>query len=166
MLPVITDSSRNSEPPANALLRIGPKRYSYPPLAAALKDDRCRRVGAVLLLAATQYSAPPLLLNIGDELAWLSNGRFLSTPHRVTDRSASPPARLALIYFFAASYDAVLEPHVRRGEVRRYDGARLAGRFTYNYRTASAAQRDAFDTWAKEAGLPAAEHMSTGKSEL
>ena len=84
----------------------------------------------------------------------------------MTDRSASPPARLALIFFFAASYDAVLKPHVRRGDVKRYGGARLAGRFTYNYRTASAAQRDAFDAWAKEAGLPAVEHVSTDRSEL
>ena len=38
------------------------------------------------------------------------------------------------------------------GEPRRFD-VQVAGRHTYNFRTASAEQRGIFDAWARSAGL-------------
>ena len=104
---------------------------------------------------------PPLLLNLGDEMVWLTNGKLRATPHRVVDRmahGATRGPRLALIFFYAAAYDAVLMPHVDAGETptRR---PMLVGRHTYNFRTALPAQRDTFDAWARDVGLLAAEDV-------
>lgn len=114
-----------------------------------------------------------LLLNLGDEMAWLSNGRFLSTPHRVVDRTAEGTPvgrRLALIFFYAAAYDALLVPHVSAGDRPKFEPL-LVGRHTYNFRTAPAAQQHTFDEWARSVGLLASgdEHgtaLHMAKEEL
>lgn len=77
-----------------------------------------------------------LLLNVGDMLHRLTNGRFLSTPHRVVerggDREGARKARMALIFFFAPAYDALLEPVVEEGGEAKFDPV-VAGRLTHNY---------------------------------
>ena len=98
-------------------------------------------------LRVSHEDLPPnaLVFNCGDTLRLLSNGRFLSTPHRVVD-DAPPgqmmPDRLALCYFFAPSYDAEIRP--LGGE----SGASLlGGQVTHGLRTCSRAQRQEFERW-------------------
>ena len=67
---------------------------------------------------------------------------FLSTPHRVVDRTPEgvpKPDRLALIYFCAAGYDVSLSPHTRllnEALERPRFAPVLAGMLTHNYLTA------------------------------
>ena len=93
----------------------------------------------------------PLLLNIGDSMHCLSNRRFLSTPHRVVDRTPAGETqtqRTALIYFALAPYDALLEPHAPPGPSgpARID-AYIAGTRSHAYSTAPEEERAAFDAW-------------------
>jgi len=64
--------------------------------------------------------------NLGDMLERLTNGRYVSTPHRV--RNASATGRLSFPYFFDPSWDATVpalpiaaEPAA--DERPRWDGA-------------------------------------------
>ena len=101
---------------------------------------------------------PPgaLVLNIGDAMHHLSNGVFLSTPHRVVDIVSSNAAqnamrrRLALCYFFAPAYDVQLVPvgeaiGVSNGECEV--PSQLGGLWTHNYRVAPTEEQEAFDLW-------------------
>ena len=104
------------------------------------------------LVDPAAFPAGALLLNTADSMHRLSNGRLRSTPHRVIDRSpkGTPlPHRLAMIYFFAPSYDAVLAPHVREGEAARFEPI-VAGTLAHNYLTCPTEQREAFDAWVAE----------------
>jgi len=91
----------------------------------------------------------PLVVNIADSMTRLSGGRFRATPHRV--KKSDPGSigdRLAIIFFFAARYDAFLEPVVK------FDGgdkrlAVRAGQITHNYLTATEKDKEAFDAWVE-----------------
>ena len=118
------------------------------------------------LVDPAAFPAGALLLNTADSMHRLSNGRLRSTPHRVIDRSpkGTPlPHRLAMIYFFAPSYDAVLAPHLREGEAARFEPI-VAGTLAHNYLTCPTEQRGAFDAWV--AGQTSAKAKDyTGKLE-
>ena len=60
-----------------------------------------------------QIEAPPesLVVNIGDMLELWSGGRFVSTPHKVENRSGN--ARYSFPYFSVPRYDTVVKPLVR-----------------------------------------------------
>jgi isopenicillin N synthase-like dioxygenase len=60
-----------------------------------------------------QVEAPPeaLVVNIGDMLELWSGGRFVSTPHKVENRSGN--ARYSFPYFSVPRYDTVVQPLVR-----------------------------------------------------
>ena len=134
--------------------------YWNGPDGLEIYDRYCKRwvrVNSTQITAGQSGEVPPLLLNIGDEMVWLSNGRFPSTPHRVArvehdEASASWHSRLALIFFYAAGVDALLSPYLASGEEAKLSPM-LAGRHTYNYRTAGVKERDAFDAWARAQGL-------------
>jgi isopenicillin N synthase-like dioxygenase len=74
-------------------------------------------------------TAPPisgaLVCNIGDMLERLTGGRFVSTPHRVVNRSDRP--RLSFPFFYDPDFTAVMTPvpGARRSPtaVERWDGA-------------------------------------------
>ncbi len=59
-----------------------------------------------------QIQAPPeaLVVNIGDMLELWSGGRFVSTPHKVENRSGK--ARYSFPYFSVPRYDTVVQPLV------------------------------------------------------
>lgn len=108
--------------------------------------------------AVSNSDLPPgaLVLNMGDAMRHLSNGAFLSTPHRVVDKPPSPQAqdemrrRLALCYFFAPGYDVPLVPvgealGVNNGWAEA--GSQLGGLWTHGYRVAPTKQREDFDLW-------------------
>lgn len=63
-------------------------------------------------LTGTWMAAPPipgtLVINIGDLLSRWSNRRYVSTPHRVTNRSGRE--RVSLATFYDPDYDAVIDP--------------------------------------------------------
>ena len=105
----------------------------------------------------------------------LTNGRFRSTPHRVITpppplpmgwgRDLEPTAtatsvtteevdgRLALIFFFAAPYDADIRPILLAEEqdvAPQFEAVR-AGALSHAYLTAGAKARTAFDKWAARA---------------
>lgn len=102
---------------------------------------------------------PPgaLVLNIGDAMRHLSNGRFLSTSHRVVDVRPETEAqrerrRMALIYFFAPAYDVPLFPLGAGSSsscAAEEAGERslLGGLWTHAYRVAPREDREAFDQW-------------------
>jgi hypothetical protein len=58
--------------------------------------------------------------------------------------------RLALCFFFAANYDAVLAPVLGplTGEKAQFEHI-LAGQISQNYKSATRKQKKAFDDWAK-----------------
>ena len=114
-----------------------------------------RVTGEWLLVDPRDWPEGALLLNIGDSMHRLSNGRFLSTPHRVIDRTPAgvrKPDRLALIYFLAAGYDVPLCPHTRMlgGRLERPCLAPvLAGTLTHNFLTAPAERKERFRRWVR-----------------
>lgn len=65
----------------------------------------------VLNAAGDWIDAPPVpgafVINIGDMLEVLTNGRFIATPHRVRD---VPQERFSFPLFCAVDYDTVIEP--------------------------------------------------------
>jgi isopenicillin N synthase-like dioxygenase len=70
------------------------------------------RPGLEVLNAAGEWiDAPPVpgafVINIGDMLEVLTNGRFIATPHRVRD---VPEERYSFPLFCAVDYDTVIEP--------------------------------------------------------
>lgn len=67
-----------------------------------------------------------LTVNCGDMLQVLSNGEIKAAEHRVL---ASPPGtvRYSAPFFFNPSYEAVMRPHHRKGEIPNYTP------FTYGY---------------------------------
>lgn len=85
--------------------------------------------------------APPLpgtfLLNLGDLMPRWSNERFVSTPHRVLNRSGRE--RFSIAYFFDPDMDAVIEclPTCRDGDQPRHPPVRygdyLMERLDKNY---------------------------------
>ena len=73
-----------------------------------LQDDQGglevqRRDGAWI---AAQPVAGTFIINIGDMLARWTNGHFVSTPHRVANRSGS--SRLSVPFFVNPDYDAIV----------------------------------------------------------
>ena len=60
----------------------------------------------------TEAVGPPeaLLVNVGDLLELWSGGRFVSTPHRVVNRTCSD--RYSVPYFAVPNYRVVVEPLV------------------------------------------------------
>ena len=107
-----------------------------------------------------QHALPAgaLVVNIGDSMRRLSGGRYRSTPHRVRELPAASD-RLALIFFFAARYDAPLTS-VAAGVASRSgaddaalgDGIAAAGLISHNYLTANASERAVFDAWLSSLG--------------
>ena len=61
------------------------------------------------------------VINIGDMMQRWSNGRFVSTPHRVVNRTGQD--RLSAPFFANPDYDAIIEPLPRRrsGEAEVYE---------------------------------------------
>jgi isopenicillin N synthase-like dioxygenase len=64
-------------------------------------------------LSWLQVEAPPeaLVVNIGDMLELWSGGQFVSTPHKVENRSGN--ARYSFPYFSVPRYDTVVQPLMR-----------------------------------------------------
>jgi isopenicillin N synthase-like dioxygenase len=98
----------------------------YGLLTLLAQDD----VGGLEVKARSGWvAAPPipgaLVCNIGDMLERLTGGRFVSTPHRVVNRTARQ--RLSFPFFydpdFAARMDPVPAAARRRAGVPRWDGA-------------------------------------------
>lgn len=90
---------------------------------------------------------PPLagafVVNIGDQLARWTNGRFAATPHRVINRSGRE--RYSMPFFFDPNFDALVEclpSCLEEGEAPKFDpvlaGEYLIGRYndTFAYRKA------------------------------
>ena len=57
---------------------------------------------------AAQPVAGTFIINIGDMLARWTNGHFVSTPHRVANRSGR--SRLSIPFFVNPDYDAIVTP--------------------------------------------------------
>ena len=75
------------------------------------------------------------VVNVGDLLARWTNDRFLSTPHRVVNRSGEE--RLSLATFVDPQDDCLIEPVCRPGESPRYEAVRcgdyIRGRFDRSF---------------------------------
>jgi isopenicillin N synthase-like dioxygenase len=98
----------------------------YGLLTLLAQDD----VGGLEVKARSGWiAAPPipgaLVCNIGDMLERLTRGRFVSTPHRVVNRTGRE--RLSFPFFydpdFAARMDPIPAPACRRDTGARWDGA-------------------------------------------
>lgn len=110
----------------------------YPPQDPQSPDDEYgsaphRDFGAITLLATddvgglsvrtgegTWLDVPPVagafVMNVGDMLHQWSNGRLLSTPHRVTNRTRRE--RYSVPFFFDPHVDTVISPLPATGEPR------------------------------------------------
>ena len=71
-------------------------------------------------------AAPPMagayVINIGDMMMRWTNGRFVSTPHRVVNRALKP--RYSIPFFANPDYDVTIAPIeglLRPGEPPRYE---------------------------------------------
>ncbi|USI77597.1 isopenicillin N synthase family oxygenase [Sphingopyxis sp. USTB-05] len=90
-----------------------------------------RSAGLQVMNAADEWvAAPPIdgtfIVNIGDMLEALTNGRFKATQHRVVNQGKE---RFSLPLFFATNYDTVIEPlpqFVSADQPARY-GSIIAG---------------------------------------
>ncbi|WP_252171335.1 isopenicillin N synthase family oxygenase [Sphingopyxis sp. USTB-05] len=90
-----------------------------------------RSAGLQVMNAADEWvAAPPIdgtfIVNIGDMLEALTNGRFKATQHRVVNQGEE---RFSLPLFFATNYDTVIEPlpqFVSADQPARY-GSIIAG---------------------------------------
>ena len=87
--------------------------------------------------------AGAFVVNIGDQLARWTNGRFAATPHRVINRSGRE--RYSMPFFFDPNFDALVEclpSCLEEGETPKFDpvlaGEYLIGRYndTFAYRKA------------------------------
>ena len=89
---------------------LGPNQW--PAEVPSFKADVYGYYRAVIDLSQTLFrDAPPVpgafVINIGDMLEVLTNGRFIATPHRVRD---VPQERFSFPLFCAVDYDTVIEP--------------------------------------------------------
>jgi len=88
-----------------------------------------------------------LVVNIGDSLHLLSNGRFKSTVHRVRLKPSTQD-RFVALFFFAPNYDSVLIPHTSHGEREKFQRI-VAGKITHNYLSSSMEDRALFDQFVE-----------------
>lgn len=79
-----------------------------------------------------------LVTNIGDQLHWLSNGRFKSATHRVSADGCRESSRLSFAYFVTESVDVaderVLTPLCAPGESPRFEPVSIKKYLLDNFR--------------------------------
>ncbi len=115
---------RYPAPPQDSSLRIGAGAHTdYGNLTLLATDD----VGGLeVRTRAGQWTAAPVVpgafvVNIGDCLMRWTNDVYVSTPHRVVNRSAKE--RYSIAFFYDPNPDAMVETIpacVPQGELRRY----------------------------------------------
>ena len=89
---------------------------------ASPSTPMCRAAGEAERILTEWLTAHPIegtiVVNVGDLLARWTNDRFISTAHRVVNRSGR--ARYSMGLFVDPDYDTTIEPVRHRGERPRY----------------------------------------------